>query len=284
MAETDAFGNKIDKDGTSPAPAPSSAAEATGLPASDTPATTTPAAPPAPPSPPAPTGLTLSGRPSRFGGGGGGVGRWIGVLILVGVIAAGVIIAINAANDAQKVINRFTPTQPALTVAPDASGNSEGSSTTDSPQPDKPVPDPVGLGPRSLIRAEHFGAAMAKLRKAHLGHVRYVRVSPARIDVQLITDSGRIRNMAVGVLGDVHQFGTVSGPGFSTADTIPFSQIDAGAPERLVRGAVRHGGVRANGIDYLVGQTFGGKVVWNAFFKNNVRYQGDQAGNVQGKF
>jgi len=57
------------------------------------------------------------------------------------------------------------------------------------------VPDPVGLGPRSLIRADHFGAAMAKLRRAHLGHVKYVRVSPEQINVQLITDSGRIREL-----------------------------------------------------------------------------------------
>lgn len=274
MAEYDAFGNKIEQGGTTPSPVPST--EPSGIPAGDSLATTTTETT----ARPASAGLTLSGRPSRFSGG-ISPGPWIAVLVMLVVIGAGALIAVQATNDAKDAIRSFTPTfpqSPGITVAP------ESPQTPATATPAQPAAAPVGLGPRSLIRRARFASAIAKLRRGRLGTLTYVRVAADRIDAQLVTKGGRLRAVQVGLDGEVRQLGGLSGAGSTSVPTIPFSAIDTRAPERLLRGGVRRGGVRASGIDYLVMSTFGDAVVWNAYFKNGVRYQGDASGRVGRRF
>jgi hypothetical protein len=269
MPEHDAFGRPIGEGGESLAtPAP----ESPSTPAPEGPSTPTPA----------PSGLKLSGRPSRFSGGVSVGSGWVAVLVFVVVIGSGGLIAWQAIDDTKDAIRSFRPSIPKLpTFTVDT--DSPNPTVPESPEvPQQEAPPPTGLGPRSLIRRAAFAKAMSKIRNSDYGEPTYVRVAADRVDAQRIK-GGRLRTVQVGYDGELRTIGPASGPGFKTP-SIPFSDIETAAPERLVRGGVRRGGVKAGGIDYLVVSNFSNVVVWNAYFKNNVRYQGDQAGRVERKF
>lgn len=271
MAEYDAFGRKVGEGDPAATPAP----EPASPPAPEPSASSAPE-PPAPAPAPAPTGLRLSGRPSRVGGGFSGV--WIGVPIMVAVAVGGAIIAITATNSVDRAIRRYVPTFPAATVAPDTTP-----STATTVAPIKPVVAPEGLGPRSLIRHARFGPVLAKLEHG-LGRLTNLRLAPDSIVAQLVTKTGRLRNMQAGVEGDLRQI-SITGSGFTNVLTMAFAQIDSRAPERLVREAARQGHFKATKIDYLVvTRAFSGGLAWYAYFKNNRRYQGDAAGHVVRRF
>jgi hypothetical protein len=265
----DAFGRKIGE-------GESSATSAT--PATPTP---TPAATPTPTTPtePTPPKLKLSGVPSRSIGG-GFPGAWVGVAVMIAVIAGGAIVAITATNSVDNTIRRFVPTLPAVTFAP------ETPATTPTPtapvQPVTPAAPPVGLGPRSLIRHANLAPAVAKLRHG-LGRLTNLRVAPESIVAQLVTKGGRLRSVQIHADGTLDKI-SLSGPGFTSVPTIPFSGIDTRAPERLVRGGARDGGFKTRAIQYLVPSRFSGAIVWNAYFANGRRYEGDAAGRVMRKF
>jgi hypothetical protein len=244
------------------------------------PAGAQPEAPPATPAapPPAPTGLTLSGRPGRSFGGGGSAGRWFFVAVMLAISIGGAIIAITATNSVDKTIRKYIPTFPAVTVSPETTP-----ATPTVEAPETPAAPPEGLGPRSLIRHEHFAPALSKLRHG-LGRLTNLRLAPESIVVQLVTKTGRLRNMQVGVEGDLKQI-SLTGSGFTNVPTMPFSQIDSRAPERLVREAAHQGHFKATQIEYLVvTKAFSGGLAWYAYFKNNRRYQGDAAGHVVRRF
>jgi hypothetical protein len=274
MAEYDAFGRKVGEDEGAATPAATPTPTPTPTPTA-TPTPTTPAEP-------SPPKLKLSGVPSRsFGGGGGFAGNWIAVVVMIAVIAGGAIIAFNATSDVDHAIRRFVPTLPSVTFAPETP-TTPSSTTTEPAHPVKPLPAPVGLGPRSLIRHANLAPAVAKLRHG-LGRLTNLRVAPDSIVAQLVTKAGRLRSVLIHPDGTLDRI-SLSGPGFTSVPTIPFSGLDTRAPERLVRGGARDGGFKTREIQYLVPSEFSGVIVWNAFFANGRRYQGDASGRVARKF
>ena len=138
---------------------------------------------------------------------------------------------------------------------------------------------PVGLGPGSLIRPAAFRRALADLRGRDLGRVKNLRLAPDRIDAELLTSGGRLRSVQRAHDGEFRQF-SVSGSGFGHLATIPYAEIEPGAPQRLVKAGAERLGKPASRIDYLVASEFDGDVMWNAYFKGGAIFQADRRGKI----
>jgi hypothetical protein len=138
----------------------------------------------------------------------------------------------------------------------------------------KPAKPPVGLQAKSLVRRANFARAMRKLRAAGLGSPSSLRVAPERINAQLITKAGRLRNVQVNFDGKLDRQGSAT-PGFKFVRTVPFAQINTAAPERLARAAARRLGTKASRLDYVSLLTGTG---WGAYFKNGRIGVGDARG------
>ena len=146
--------------------------------------------------------------------------------------------------------------------------------------PTAPTPaQPTGAAPppaRSLIDATAMAGALRKLR-GH-GRLRPLRVAPERIDAQLVTRTGALRNMQVTADGAVRDFGA-AGSGAGGLPTIPFSQVDAAAPERIVRAAARRAGRGLSRVDYLVLLMLSNGQSWNVYFKpDGLHFSADRHG------
>ena len=200
---------------------------------------------------------------------------WIGAVIMVAIAVGGAIIAISATNSVDKTIRRYIPTFPAVTVTPETTPTT---STTTEPAQPPPAP-PTGLGPRSMIRHAHFAPALAKLRH-HLGRLTSLRLAPDGIVAQLVTRTGRLRNVQIGYKNDLREI-SLTGPGFTNVPTLSFASIDTRAPERLVRGAAAKAHIKATSLEYLVlTRAFTDSITWFAYFKNGHHYAGDTAGHL----
>lgn len=139
---------------------------------------------------------------------------------------------------------------------------------------------PKGVSGRSLVRRDHFAAALAKLSGSEL-RLTHLRLAPERIDAQLLTRGGRLRSVQVKPGGDLEQLGSDSGAGFDTASTIPFSRLDPRAPQRLARRGAAKLHVPVSTLQYLVPTLFSGKLTWVAYFKRGRYVMGDAAGRYQ---
>lgn len=139
---------------------------------------------------------------------------------------------------------------------------------------------PKGIGGRSLVRRDHFAAALGELRGSEL-RVANLRLAPERIDATLLTRGGRLRHVQVQPGGNIERFGSDSGPGFDNTSTIPFARLNPGAPQRLARRGAAKLGVPVSTLQYLVPTNFGGKVTWAAYFKRARYVIGDAAGRYQ---
>jgi hypothetical protein len=142
---------------------------------------------------------------------------------------------------------------------------------------DKP---PAGLQPGSLLRRSEFSRAMTRLRARGFGRLTNLRVAADRINVQLVTPGGRLRNVQVDPGGKVREI-SISGPGFGFVGALAYDQIDRAAPERLTREAARRRETSPTRVDYLVMFELGDDVVWSLFFKNGAHFQADAAGHLQ---
>jgi hypothetical protein len=130
--------------------------------------------------------------------------------------------------------------------------------------------------PPSLIRPAAFSDALAKLRGR--GRLRLLRVAADRIDAQLVTRAGGLRNVQVTADGTLRDFGTGGGAG--GLPTIPYAQVDARAPARMVAAAARRAGRKASRVDYLVLLVLPGGPSWNLYFKpDGLHFAGDRHGN-----
>jgi hypothetical protein len=137
---------------------------------------------------------------------------------------------------------------------------------------------PRGLERRSLVRRANFARALRRLRAAKLGSVRSFSVRPERLDAQLLTKGGRLRNVQVTFDGEVKSFGS-SGAGFGALDTVPFGRVNTAAPERLTRQSARRLGRKISSIDYLIFSAAGtGGLAWGAYFKGGRIALGDARG------
>ena len=81
--------------------------------------------------------------------------------------------------------------------------------------------------------------------------------------------------------GKPEQLGPDSGSGFDSANTIPFSKLDPGAPERLARRGARKLRVPVSTLQYVVPSEFSGKLRWAAYFKRARYVIGDARGRYQ---
>ena len=131
--------------------------------------------------------------------------------------------------------------------------------------------------PASLLRA---GALAAALRRLHgRGRLRLLRVAPDRVDAQLVTSSGGLRNVQVTSRGALRDLGA-AGSGLAGLPTIPFAQVDTRAPARMVRAAAARSGRRPSQVDYLVLLMLGTGQSWNLYFKpDGLHFAGDLHGS-----
>jgi hypothetical protein len=104
-------------------------------------------------------------------------------------------------------------------------------------------------------------------------------IRPQRIDVQLLTTTGRLRSVQLPWDGRLADGGT-SGGGFSHLDTIAFASIDSAAPGRLARGAAERSHEPVTGVDYVVLISFAGKPLWSAFMKSGRQFLADRHGHI----
>jgi hypothetical protein len=78
--------------------------------------------------------------------------------------------------------------------------------------------------------------------------------------------------------GAVRDFGA-AGSGLGGLPTIPFSQVDPAAPERIVRAASRRAGRKPSRVDYLVLLMLTNGQSWNVYFKpDGLHFSADRHG------
>jgi hypothetical protein len=147
------------------------------------------------------------------------------------------------------------------------------------PEPDAPAEaaaPPGGIAGRSMIAKGNFGKALGRLDG--MGRVAFIRLSPDRVDAQVVKGS-RQRLAQVNFQGDLAR--SPASAANSSLATVAFSAIDRSAPARLVRGSAQRYRVRPKGINYLVMSPWPGEGHrWVAYFKNGVYVQGDRRGRV----
>jgi len=130
--------------------------------------------------------------------------------------------------------------------------------------------------PASLLRARVLADALARLHGR--GALRLLRVAPDRVDAQLVTGTGGLRNVQVTNTGQVRDFGT--GGSVAGLPTIPFVQVDSSAPARLVRTATARSGRSPSRVDYLVLLMLSTGQSWNLYFKpDGLHFAADRHGS-----
>lgn len=268
MGEYDAFGRKVGEDtleglgGHSQSAATPVSVETANVGAAPAPARDAPepAAGTNTPEPDVPLDLQQVGR------GFASVLRWIIALVILGAIGSGV----WSASDSFDTPDFDLPaiSIPSLIPEPPAAS-----------APEVPAEPPAGLERRSLIRQPAFSRALALLRSRDLGQITNLRLAADRIDVQLLTKGGRLRNVQI-TPGNAFRQLSLSGPGFGHVGTMAYSDVDTAAAQRLTRAAARRRGVSPTRVDYLVVGDFGGEIIWSLFFKDGAHFQADAAGKI----
>jgi hypothetical protein len=198
----------------------------------------------------------------------GGVGCLVGLVILIAIVAGPIVALVGVVDDAGDTIDEITGV---LDSAPD----------TEQPAPVAPEPParpPTGLRGASLVSQANFGKALARLDKAGLGRVTFIRLAPERLDAQLVKGS---RQRSVQVTFDGKLTRGPTSPGGANLGTVAFSAIDRSAPARLVRASAARFSVREQRINYLMLSSFPGEGHrWVAYFKNGTYVQGDRNGRI----
>ena len=172
----------------------------------------------------------------------GGFGCLVGLIILLAIAAVPIIAVVSLVGSAGDTFDEITDV---LDSAPERSPRSPR--RREPPAPAKP---PSGLARRVDGRAGELRQGAEAAGEGGPGRVTYIRLSPDRVDAQLVkgsrqrSASGELRGRADPRPGDRaarRRLGTVA-----------FSEIDRSAPARLVRGSAARYGVREKGINYLV--------------------------------
>ncbi len=284
MSEFDAFGRKVGEDPLEqlgwnvghPVPPPQPHPASTGDPLAQT--VPTPPGPdplphdapvmaaPPPAWTPAPSASSTFGRRRRFP-----IGRII-FLAIVGAIVYGAFQIVGSVTDTVRTAVDSLPSIP-TPVAPIPPGTEEGD---EAPAP--PSRPPRGLSRASLVRPENLRRAVQRLR-AEKGGLRSLSVRPERLNAQLLTRGGRLKNVQITHEGGI--VSTTSGSGFGAPATIPFARVNTKAGARLVRAAARRLKRSTNGLDYIaLLEVGGGPPVWGAYFKNGGIFIGDPQGRI----
>lgn len=295
MPKYDAFGREIGEDtlaglggesGAQPQPVPSPVPAgdwSESRPPQDQPAasfggtTEVPIAPPPQPEQPSfsiPAQIPGAGRPTRRRRGIGGFGCLF-ALLFAGAILAGPIIAIVSFVD--DAADKFDD------VREDIEGATDGlpATTPGDGTPAEDAPPPTGVGGRSMLRPVRLDRAIGVLRKEK-GELARLILWPDRVNAELITKRDNQRNVVVTYDGELRK-GDAVDVGIPQ-DTVRWSRIDAAVPSRFVKAAARRFDLRAERIDYVIGQPdqFDDEPLhWIAYFKGGAIVEGDENGRVE---
>jgi hypothetical protein len=194
---------------------------------------------------------------------GSGLGCLVSLIVLGAIVAVPIVALVSFVDDAGNTIDEIT-------------GRTDTGPDPEPAEPAEPVKPPSGLRGASMVAPANFGKALKRL--GGLGGATLIRLSPDRVDAQLVKGS-RQRSAQVDFAGKL-----VRGPataGGSNLGKVALSGIDRSAPARLVRGSAARYSVREQGINYLVLSLWPGEGQrWVAYFKNGVYVQGDRNGKV----
>jgi hypothetical protein len=132
--------------------------------------------------------------------------------------------------------------------------------------------EPVGLGPRSMLRAPAFRSAVARVHGND--PVRGVLVEPDEVIVAT-THRGRYTILGVDFAGDT--FNSLPGvPHTGTSHTFSRTLIDVDAPSRFLR----HTGHSLTDLNFLILEYSEGTLLWRvSYTDSNVEYTADRHGN-----
>lgn len=269
MPERDPFGNELrPSDATAafgaPEPAPAISASAPA----DAPVDA-PSAPPATPARDTSADWSPTPGPTRTAGRAvGGCLVFAVVVLAVGGCVVGLVAdKVSTGVDAVRSLSTEFDT---TIVAPPPPGSAPSAPST-------PAKPPTGLGRGSLLRPTAFGGAVTRLRRSGLGRLHNLRVSPARIDAQLVTRTGRLRSVQLLPGGDLKTLAT-SPPGFSTSRTLSLAAIDRGAPQRLTRSAAGRARTSTGAVEFLVLLDLGGEPGWVVYLRGGGGFRADRTG------
>ncbi len=152
----------------------------------------------------------------------------------------------------------------------------KGNDFIDQVTPQEAVPPPAGLQRDSLIQENNFGPALRKLSEAGLGKPMAIRVAPDRVDATLVKGT-KLHQVQITPDGALRELGSGDAPG--TRAVVAYTNIDAGAPERLTRaGATKK--QPASSIDYVL-LTPGPPQTWGAYYNRGRIVIGDRNGHPQ---
>lgn len=192
-----------------------------------------------------------------------GLGCLVGLVVLVALAAVPIVALVGVIDSATDTFDEITDAiEPPADVEPVV--------------PEPPAQPPRGISGASMIARANFGPALRRMDG--LGRAAFIRLSPDRVDAQLVKGARR-RDAEVGFEGELSR-----GPatrGGSGSSTVALSAIDRSAPARLVRASAARFGLRERSIDYLVLSPYPGESHrWTAYFRNGVYVQGDRSGKV----
>ena len=213
--------------------------------------------------PPRPAPASVSASPERVPGARAqrvGCAATVVLLALTAAMVVGIGFWASGLEDDDEVVSS-SPSTVALTPEPVA------------PEPE--AAPPVGLARGSLLLRPNLARVLGRLRTSGKGRLRSLRVAPDRVNVQLLTKDGRLRNVQVDWDGELDDYGA-GGPGFGFVDTVPFGSVDAAAPSRAVTRAARRLRTGAARIDYVVSTGDG----WSVFFKGGQAFSADDRGRI----
>ena len=129
---------------------------------------------------------------------------------------------------------------------------------------------PAGLQRESLVLGGNLVPALRRLQaRSGASRVRLLRIAPDRIDAQVVTAERRMRMVQHRYTGETQVLSDTSSPGVASQATFSWSQIDASAPRRIVRRAVR--GKSSRELSYLVLLDAGG-LRWSAFLSSGAGF------------
>lgn len=244
----DAFGNKVDEDPL--AGLSSGGAQTSGVPGAR---------------PPRRTGPILVGL--------------IVVLVILGL--AGALVYLSSGEDTDEPASAQTATRPQPEREVTEAEPDPEPARTAAPEPAKPAAPPrppTGLQRGSLLRRANLALALRRLRAEAKGRPRNVRVAAERVDVQVVLRDGRLRSAQAAWDGEVRVLSTTPTP-IGGLDSFTWAQIDAGAPQRIVRSATGRARRPASAFDYTVFLDIGGGQ-WSAFLKGGQAFVATPGGRI----
>jgi hypothetical protein len=179
------------------------------------------------------------------------------LFLLIGIAAIGAFAIpaiIDAVDSVEKSIDDATPD---VSTPSDRPGARDG-------KPRKAARPPQGLQRASLLRRGNLAPALARLKRmTGSSRVQLVRLDAQRIIVTVALGGSRTRLAQATWDGQATVLST--SPSGATGRTFTWSQINASAPNRIVRAATRGRGAKA--FDYVVLIDAAG-LRWSAFLKN----------------